>query len=49
MSSSKTSIVLRDSKDWKKWLEVILTAAREYYLLEYIDPNINVASLKVFL
>lgn len=48
MSSSKTSIVLKDTKDWKKWLEVILTAAREYHLLEYVDPDIAIANLKVF-
>jgi hypothetical protein len=39
MSATKTSIVLKDSKDWQKWIAVILTASQEHGLRDYVNPN----------
>jgi hypothetical protein len=40
MSATKTLIVLKDSKNWQKWIAVILTASQEHGLRDYVNPNI---------
>lgn len=39
ISATKTSIVLKDSKDWQKWISVILTTSQEHGLCDYVNPN----------
>jgi hypothetical protein len=37
MSTTKTAIVLKDSKDWPKWFTVTMSAAQEHDLAPYVD------------
>ena len=46
MNSTKTSIILKSSKDWPKWIEVTLTAADEFDLRPYVDPRLSEDVLK---
>ena len=46
MNSTKTSIILKSSKDWPKWIKVTLTAANEFDLRPYIDPRLSEDVLK---
>jgi hypothetical protein len=41
MNSTKTSIILKLSKDWPKWIEVTLMAADEFDLRPYVDPRLS--------
>jgi hypothetical protein len=46
MNSTKTSIILKLSKDWPKWIEVTLMAADEFDLCPYVDPRLSEDVLK---
>ena len=46
MNSTKTSIILKLSKDWPKWIKVTLTAADEFDLRPYVDPRLSEDVLK---
>jgi len=39
MSANKTSVILKDSKDWTKWVEIIKTAALKHDIWKYVDLN----------
>ena len=38
ISATKTAIILKDSKDWPKWLIVTMSTTKEYDLVLYVDP-----------
>jgi hypothetical protein len=38
ISATKTAIVLKELKDWSKWLAVTMLAAQEHDLVLYINP-----------
>ena len=49
MSTSTTRIVviLKDYKDWKKWIEVIKTVVLKYNVWKYCNPSIRREELLV--
>jgi hypothetical protein len=39
--SSKTTVMLSASEDWREWLEVTKTAAEGLGVWEFMDPDIT--------
>jgi len=37
--TSKTVVILQDSKDWIKWIDIIKTASEKYDLWKHINPD----------
>jgi hypothetical protein len=38
ISATKTTIILKDSKDWPKWFAVTISTVKEHDLVLYVDP-----------
>jgi hypothetical protein len=47
MSATKTTIILKDEKDWPKWIEVTMSATREHDLVPYVNPKLLKRNLVV--
>jgi hypothetical protein len=39
MLANKKSVILKDSKDWTKWVENIQTTALKHDVWKYVDPK----------
>jgi len=45
MLVNKTSVVLKGSKDYTKWVEIIKTAPLKHDVRKYVDPNTPIGSM----
>jgi oligoribonuclease NrnB/cAMP/cGMP phosphodiesterase (DHH superfamily) len=43
--ASKTVVILQDSKDWAKWIDIIKTASEKYDLWKHINPETPATTL----
>ena len=47
-STTRIVVILKDYKDWKKWIEVIKTVVLKYDVWKYCNPSIRREELLVY-